>query len=104
MATVTSLVTNASVEESDYSICLNPDCSTVYFGPESIFDTNDIAVKVWFKEKSSPVPICYCKDVTDDEIIRHVAVDKCCSSLAEIQKHTGANTGKECLVKNPTGK
>jgi hypothetical protein len=24
--------------------------------------------------------------------------------LEDIQKHTGANTGKECLTKNPTGK
>jgi hypothetical protein len=30
-------------------------------------------------------------------------VVRCCDSLKDIQKHTGANTGKECLTQNPGG-
>ncbi|EAX48740.1 conserved hypothetical protein [Thermosinus carboxydivorans Nor1] len=47
--------------------------------------------------------VCYCKNVTEEEIIEHVAVRKCCSSLEDIQRHTGANTGAECHIKNPAG-
>lgn len=47
--------------------------------------------------------VCYCKNVTEEEIIEHVAVRKCCSSLEDIQRHTGANTGTECHIKNPAG-
>lgn len=48
--------------------------------------------------------ICYCKGVSEEEIIRHVAIDRCCSSMEDIRRHTGANTGCECAVKNPSGK
>ncbi len=51
---------------------------------------------------NSPI-VCYCKNVTEAEIIEHVAYKRCCSTIEDIQKHTGANTGSECSVKNPSG-
>lgn len=39
--------------------------------------------------------VCYCKNVTEAEIIEHVAFQKCCSTIQDIQQHTGANTGTE---------
>lgn len=47
--------------------------------------------------------VCYCKNVTEADIIDHVAVRRCCSTLEDIQRHTLANTGTECAVKNPGG-
>jgi len=47
--------------------------------------------------------VCYCKNVTEREIIEHIAVKKCCSNLDDIQHHTGANTGTECHIKTPAG-
>ena len=47
--------------------------------------------------------ICYCKNVTEEEIIDHIAVKRCCSTLEDIQNHTGANTGNQCATKNPSG-
>ena len=47
--------------------------------------------------------VCYCKNVTEEEIIDHVAITHCCSSIEEIQNHTGANTGNQCHVMNPSG-
>jgi len=52
---------------------------------------------------NKPLFVCYCKKVTEAEIIDHVAVQKCCSTIEDIQKHTGANTGSECHTKNPAG-
>lgn len=49
----------------------------------------------------SPI-ICYCKNVTEAEIIEHVASKRCCSTLEDIQAHTGANTGSQCHSKNPS--
>lgn len=51
---------------------------------------------------NSPI-VCYCKNVTEAEIIEHVANRRCCSTIEDIQKHTGANTGAECHTKNPAG-
>lgn len=47
--------------------------------------------------------VCYCKNVTEAEIVEHVAIRQCCTTLEDIQRHTGANTGAECHIKNPAG-
>lgn len=47
--------------------------------------------------------ICYCKNVSEEQIMEHVAVLRCCSTLEEVQLHTGANTGSQCAVKTPSG-
>lgn len=52
--------------------------------------------------EKSPI-ICYCKNVTEGEIIEHVAIQGCCSTIEDIQAHTGANTGDQCHIKNPAG-
>lgn len=92
-----------SVKEEDYYICLNAHCDTVYYGDKSLYIKKDLQVKVWFKE-SSPVTICYCAGVTDQEIVDHIVKHQCCKDMVDIKKHTGANSGDQCLVKNPTGK
>jgi len=86
----------------DYSLCLSKDCDVAYFGKQ-VFYKGDIKVKIWFKEKDLFVPVCYCKGVTEANIIEHIAVHGCCKDIKDIQDHTGANTGKDCLTKNPAG-
>ena len=51
---------------------------------------------------SSPT-VCFCKNVTEADIIEHVAIRQCCSTLEDIRKHTGANTGNQCRLKSPSG-
>lgn len=92
------------LSKAEYFICLTHDCSVSYYTKTGAnFRKDDLTVPIWFKE-ASPVPICYCKDVTDTEILDHVVKHQCCANIEDIQVHTGANTGKECLTKNPTGK
>lgn len=105
---VSSVTVNALVRDElvplvtdGYALCLSRDCDVVYFGRE-IFHKKDIKVPVWYKETGGQVPVCYCKGVTVSEIEEHI-LRGCCSSLEDIQRHTGANTGKECLTKNPAG-
>lgn len=93
-----------SVTEDHYYLCLSNDCHVVYFNEKggTNFSKKKMKVPVWFKEVEFPRPICYCKDVSDTTILKHV-VELGHRTLEEIQKHTGANTGKECLIKNPAG-
>jgi bacterioferritin-associated ferredoxin len=85
-----------------YYLCTSNKCNVIYYG-QQIFYKEDVKVKVWFKEEDLSVPVCYCKDVTKADIFEHVAVRGCCTNIEDIQKHTGANTGKECLTQNPAG-
>lgn len=90
--------------DAGYFLCRTADCQTAYYRSDGMtYRQNQVKNKIWFKQVEQPVPVCYCLNVTDEEILRHVAVEKCCSTLEDIQKHTGANTGKECLTKNPAG-
>jgi len=86
----------------EYSLCLSKDCDVVYFG-QQVFYKGDLEFKVWFKEDDPSVPVCYCKGVTEADIVEHISIRRCCKDIKDIQEHTGANTGKECLIKNPAG-
>lgn len=46
--------------------------------------------------------ICYCKQVSRVEIEK--AILNGAKTLSDIQKSTGACTGNQCKVKNPSGK
>ncbi|WP_407308928.1 (2Fe-2S)-binding protein [Desulfosporosinus sp. SB140] len=88
-----------------FFLCRTPECKVAYYSQDEkkpIFQ-DQLHNKIWFKKVPPPVPICYCANVTEEEILYHVAVAKCCSTLEDIKKHTGANTGCECLTKNPAG-
>lgn len=50
------------VGESEYRFCSAPDCRVVYFteGSGENFTTDDMRVRVGLKEKTDPIPLCYC--------------------------------------------
>jgi hypothetical protein len=86
---------------NDYALCLSQSCDVVYFGPH-IFRKDDLKVKVWFKETDPSRPICYCTGISERDILDHI-LRRCCKDIKDIQQHTGANTGKQCLTMNPAG-
>ncbi|AHF07219.1 (2Fe-2S)-binding protein [Desulfitobacterium metallireducens DSM 15288] len=93
------------IEAEQFFLCRTPECEVAYYtqdGHKTIFQ-DELINKIWFKNISSPITICYCANVTEEEILHHVAVAQCCSTLDDIKKHTGANTGCDCLTKNPAG-
>lgn len=102
--TVKSLCPGIEIrDDEDYYLCWSSSCQAGYYTSSGeVIPKDCLSVKIWFKEKS-PVPVCYCQNVTDEEIWRHVAIDKCCSNLEDIQNHTGANTGCRCIETNPAG-
>lgn len=93
------------VGEEQFFLCRTPDCEVAYYSEDGnkTFLQEQLINKIWFKNVPPPVPICYCANVTEEEILHHVAVAQCCSTLDDIKRHTGANTGCECLTKNPAG-
>jgi len=45
--------------------------------------------------------VCWCKGVNKGVIVD--AIENGARSLSDVQKKTGAATGKECAIKNPSG-
>lgn len=93
------------VERKQFFLCRTPDCKVAYYSEDGKITINQdqLINKIWFKDVSHPVPVCYCANVSEEEILHHVAVVQCCSTLDDIKRHTGANTGDQCLTKNPAG-
>lgn len=90
-------------KDIDFYICLSKSCNIAYFNTnKNYISKEDITVPIWFKEES-PVTVCYCNNVTDRMILEHIKRG-CCTTLADIKSHTGAQRGNSCLTKNPTGR
>ncbi|ODA40883.1 (2Fe-2S)-binding protein [Desulfosporosinus sp. BG] len=96
---------NISVHDEQFFLCRTPECEVGYYTEDGkVISQEQLINKIWFKDNiSSPIPICYCANVTKEEILYHVAELKCCSTLNDIKSHTGANTGCKCITKNPAG-
>lgn len=102
--TVRSLVHENLVPEvggADYTACSTPDCSLVYFSRDTgrHFTKEDVKVRVWFKETEDPIPVCYCQNVTERDILDEILLKGCPPSVSEVQKRTGVGRGGECLTK-----
>ncbi len=94
------------VWEDGFYFCSAPACPVVYFhnGQRVYFTQDDVRTRVGIKAGSSPVPVCYCMNVTEERIIEEIQVKRCCTSLEDIKNYTRARTGKLCHVTNPSGK
>ena len=87
-----------------YFICLNEDCDVVYFNQrEVIFRTTDIKIPIWFKKDADPKYICYCNQVTEQQIIDAVLLQDA-RNMKDIIKITGAMKNANCEINNPLGK
>lgn len=80
------------IGEDQFFLCRTPTCEVAYYTEDGKMTINQdqLINKIWFKNVPPPVPICYCANVTEEEILHHVAVAQCCSTLEEIKRHTGA--------------
>jgi copper chaperone CopZ/bacterioferritin-associated ferredoxin len=89
-----------------YRFCFTPSCPMMYYrNDEKVYFVRD-EVKTRFgpKETAPPRPLCYCLQVTEEQIAEEILEKRCCTSLQEIERFTRAGTGKWCLTTNPSGK
>ena len=91
------------IEERAYSFCRNPDCGIVYFSEDSLFTKEKLKVRVGVKEKAPPIPICYCFNITRDDILKEIKEMRRSTASERIKKEIKAN-GCDCDIKNPSGR
>ncbi|XVE33401.1 (2Fe-2S)-binding protein [Wukongibacter baidiensis] len=64
---------------------------------------NEIKVPVGFKKDADPKYLCYCNEVTENQIIDAV-INKGARNMKDIIRLTGAMKNGQCEIKNPSGK
>lgn len=86
----------------DWYACIDRDCQYAFFSRNVSFKVSDLKVRLFYKDGSDNVPICYCAGITRGEIKE--AVKKDCTSIGQVHKFTGKHKTGDCIKKNPLGK
>lgn len=89
-------------EDDEWYICSGNKCEIIYFSKNKVFSKKDVRVMIWYKEQTSQVPICYCSNLTQEEIVN--AVKNGCETIDEVQEYTNKNITGMCQTENPLGK
>jgi len=92
------------ISNEKFLYCENPACQTVYFteSGDQVFTKRDVKSRVTFKERTSPRPLCYCKNVTEEDVVK--AIENGAVTLEEVKKVTGIGGGGFCKFTNPMGR
>jgi len=93
------------IKENTYFICMNEQCNVVYFNSDLgiSYTKQQVKVPIWFKKDGDPKYICYCNQVTEQQIINAVLNDGA-KDLKDIIRLTGAMKNGKCEINNPLGK
>ena len=100
--TVKSMVRVNIPAEGEFGVCLTADCDVVYFSSDAIFRQADVEVPIAWKKGANPKYVCYCNQVTEEEIVRAVVENKA-KTVGDVAKATGAMKNGKCLINNPKG-
>lgn len=84
---------------------MNEECNVVYFSPDAglSYSKEQVKVPIWFKKDAYPKYICYCNQVTEQQIINAVLEDGA-KDMKDIIRLTGAMKNGKCEINNPLGK
>jgi Zinc binding domain len=107
LLTVRSLVRQLplGMPNTEYYFCEAADCDVVYFafdGQAPMFRRADLPVRVGSKERTDPIPVCYCFGFTRSDIETEVAATGS-STIGERIKTEVKAGNCACEVKNPSG-
>lgn len=104
--TVRSLVhaeVRGRVGEGDYNLCLNPGCEVVYYdGSHPPLTRAEMAVPIGFKLREGRKLICYCFDLTADDVIAEMRRNPRARSFPEVASIFGMNDCR-CELNHPFG-
>lgn len=96
------------INNFQFYFCEEQICPVIYFyNPGLLYFSSDEVHSVVMQKMAindQNRPMCYCKNVLESQILNELIVKKCCDSLIDIQNFTGANTGKYCVIANPSGR
>ena len=103
--TLKALLTPAALPRfsaESYRFCPTPDCEIVYFGPQTIFVLEDLALPVFQKQRPGERTVCYCFAVTEKQLRSEMADSGTSESAARIADLVKAGRCA-CEVRNPQG-
>lgn len=91
-------------KDVQYYYCSESDCPVVYFSNEEVpvFEKSDLIVKVFSKDNSEDVHVCYCFDWTRKRLTDQIKNEGKSTAFDEITEEVKAGNC-ECEIQNPKG-
>ena len=87
----------------DRRFCRTPSCEVVYYGADGrLALKTDARVRVGIKETDDPIPLCYCFDVSREDVWNEIA-QVGASTIAERIATEVRACRCACETKNPSG-
>lgn len=92
-----------TVSYGQYYLCVNPVCEVVYFSSNQNITVKEVKDVPWYKTESKRHTVCYCRNITMDDIIHVVSINGE-STPEQIVKYYGKeNIPADCIHNMPTG-
>ena len=83
-------------------ICMNPDCQTAYYSNETTIPHDALRREIWFKKAAKTKTICYCNNITKEQI-KNAVVNHNLKSWEDITGLYRSKVIERCEYFNPTG-
>lgn len=88
----------------NYFLCTTKCCEAAYYSKERIIKQQEIKVPIWYKTNRLKTIICYCRDITLDDILNAVKSIGMDATIDKIVKfYQKENIKTNCLFNMPTG-
>lgn len=94
-----------SVGNGNYRFCVTPNCPAVYYDTEGsmIFHKEDLITRVGLKESSPPIVVCYCSNITEEDIMEEIRKTGRSTASQRIRVEIKARSCA-CEINNPSGR
>ena len=86
----------------NYNFCSNANCSVVYFNGTNAFTKDKLTVRVFQKETSHPIPVCYCFGITKEQISEEMKRTGNSGAFDEVTQYV-KDKKCACEIRNPQG-
>lgn len=94
---------NQSIPDKQFYFCTSSDCETVYFSESgNRYHQNQVRATVGQKQTSNDRPICYCFDVTAQQVLDELYQSGESHSKAFVTAQTKSKNCA-CDIRNPSG-
>lgn len=86
-----------------FYICINPECNVAYYSDNFKITLDEVKVPIWFKNKKDKYIVCYCRNITLDDIINVIKKEKDFTVEQIVKYLKRDNIPTDCILKMPTG-
>ena len=104
--TILSLTTEYlrnTLQEDAYYLCTNPKCYVAYYTLKGrVINLSDIKVDVWFKKDKKKFIVCYCRDISLDDVVFAVNSIDVATIPKVVHFLQKADIKVDCIHHNPT--